>query len=78
MSSSEKLRQILTEHEHSRYTQEKMSSFTFSRPMSPSTYHGSATTLQQTPDHKMPRAHLSDNKLGKHCLEPHYGKSFIW
>ena len=80
MSSSDRLRQILNEHENSRPTLENnMSSFTYSRPISP-TYHETTTTLQQSTENKIvPRAYLltTDNnntKSGK-FTESHYASS---
>ena len=74
MSSSERLRQILSEHENSRKNENtNMSSFTYSRPLSPTYHDSSVTTLQIPVEHKMPRAHLSE-KSGKHSSELlHYG-----
>ena len=79
MSSSERLRQILSEHENSRKNGNittTMSSFTYSRPLSPTYHDSSVTTLQIPVEHKMPRAHLSE-KSGKHSEVLHYGKSKI-
>ena len=80
MSSSDRLRQILNEHENSRPSLENnMSSFTYSRPISP-TYHETTTTLQQSTENKIavPRAYLlTDNnntKSGK-FTESHYASS---
>ena len=75
MSSSERLRQILSEHENSRKNGNSttMSSFTYSRPLSPTYHDSSVTTLQIPVEHKMPRAHLSE-KSGKHSELLHYGK----
>ena len=87
MSSSDRLRQILNEHENSRPTLENnMSSFTYSRPISP-TYHETTTTLQQSTENKIvPRAYLqsdhTNTKTGK-ITESHYasyyaGKMYIY
>ena len=86
MSSSDRLRQILNEHEKNSSTtrqhqsgENNMSSFTYSRPISP-TYHESTTTLQQSTENKIavPRAYLlTDNnntKSGK-FTESHYASS---
>ena len=80
MSSSERLRQILSEHENSRKNGNittTMSSFTYSRPLSPTYHDSSVTTLQIPVEHKMPRAHLTE-KSGKHSEALHYGKSKIF
>ena len=81
MSSSERLRQILSEHENSRKNGNgntaAMSSFTYSRPLSPTYHDSSVTTLQIPVEHKMPRAHLSE-KSGKHSELLHYGKSNVF
>ena len=76
MSSSDRLRQILNEHENSRPSLENnMSSFTYSRPISP-TYHETTTTLQQSTESKIvPRAYLSDTKSGK-FTESHYASYY--
>ena len=82
MSSSDRLRQILNEHEKNSSTtrqhqsgEKNMSSFTYSRPISP-TYHESTTTLQQSTESKIvPRAYLSDTKSGKFS-ESHYASYY--
>ena len=90
MSSSDRLRQILNEHEKNsspkQQSEKNMSSFTYSRPISP-TYHETTTTLQQSTKNKIvPRADLqsdhTNTKTGK-ITESHYasyyaGKMYIY
>ena len=91
MSSSDRLRQILNEHEKNsspkQQSEKNMSSFTYSsRPISP-TYHETTTTLQQSTENKIvPRAYLqsdhTNTKTGK-ITESHYasyyaGKIYIY
>ena len=66
MSNSEKLRQILEDHELYRSVQ-KMSSYAASTAaMSSSSYHpGSSQATIQAFEHRMPRAQLSNSTSGK-------------
>lgn len=83
MSSSDRLRQILNEHEKNsspkQQSEKNMSSFTYSRPISP-TYHETTTTLQQSTENKIvPRAYLqsdhTNTKTGK-ITESHYASYY--
>ena len=70
MSNSERLRQILNDHELYKSVQ-RMSSYAAqtSQPMSPLPYAGSNTGTTLVAEHRLPRAHLnkssSDLQIGK-------------
>jgi hypothetical protein len=69
--SSEKLRQILSEHEQSKVFQ--MSSYAASRPLSPS-HQGSSSSTTLQADHRLPRPHLSSGKSSP--IQTNFGMCF--